>query len=108
MEVAKNGAVKVEEDARLEWNLFFVCLSVCLFFTTFHLFRLEADKESFRSQLEAASRKRKVELEDELNSRKRKVVEGEDELNAKKKKVIEEEVVDAKKSRASKVVFSLV
>ena len=83
----------------------FVCF--CLFFTTFHLFRLEADKESFRSQLEAASRKRKVELEDELNSRKRKVVEGEDELNAKKKKVIEEEVVDAKKSRASKVVFSL-
>ena len=89
----------------------FVCLCVCLFFfvffTKFHLFRLEADKESFRSQLEAASRKRKVELEDELNSRKRKVVEGEDELNAKKKKVIEEEVVDAKKSRASKVVFSL-
>ena len=65
---------------------------------------MEADKESFRSQLDAASRKRKVELEDEVNSRKRKVIEGEDELNARKKKVIEDEV-DAKKSRASKVCF---
>ena len=66
---------------------------------------MEADKESFRSQLEAAGRKRKVELEEELNSRKRKVIEGEDELNANKKKDIEDEV-DAKKSRASKVFFS--
>ena len=66
---------------------------------------MEADKESFRSQLEAASRKRKVELEDEMNSRKRNVIEGEDELNTKKKKVIEEDV-EAKKSRASKVSFS--
>ena len=65
---------------------------------------MEADKESFRSQLDAAGRKRKVDLEDEVNSRKRKVIEGEDELNAKKKKVIEDEV-DAKKSRASKVCF---
>ena len=96
MELAKNGAVKVEEDARLEWM--FVCFHCFLFYNFFtsQLLRLEADKESFRSQLEAASRKRKVELEDELNSRKRKLIEGEEELNVKKKK--EEE------SRASKVV----
>ena len=79
------------------------CLSYCgpvqLFL--FHVsFRLEADKESFRSQLDAAARKRKVEMEDELNGKNKKILE--DELIAKKKKIIEEEV-DAKKSRASKV-----
>ena len=93
----------------------FVCLFICL---SFHLFvgdllwadrnsvllRLEADKENFRSQLDAAARKRKVELEDEVNSRKRKFIEGEDELDATKKKVTEDEV-DAKKTRASKVFF---
>ena len=81
------------------------CLSYCgpvqFFNFLFHVpFRLEADKESFRSQLDAAARKRKVEMEDELNVKKKKILE--DELNAKKKKIIEEEV-DAKKSRASKV-----
>ena len=79
------------------------CLSNCgpVQFFLFHVsFRLEADKESFRSQLDAAARKRKVEMEDELNVKKKKILE--DELNAKKKKIIEEEV-DAKKSRASKV-----
>ena len=65
------------------------CLSYCgpvqLFL--FHVsFRLEADKESFRSQLDAAARKRKVEMEDELNVKKKKILE--DELNAKKKNVV--------------------
>ena len=77
------------------------CGPVQFFNFLFHVsFRLEADKESFRSQLDAAARKRKVEMEDELNVKKKKILE--DELNAKKKKIIEEEV-DAKKSRASKV-----
>ena len=77
------------------------CGPVQFFNFLFHAsFRLEADKESFRSQLDAAARKRKVEIEDELNVKKKKILE--DELNAKKKKIIEEEV-DAKKSRASKV-----
>ena len=115
--ILKVGAVKTEEgvEARLDnvcqTNLLFVsdcvgeCLSYCgpvqFFNFLFHAsFRLEADKESFRSQLDAAARKRKVEVEDELNVKKKKILE--DELNAKKKKIIEEEV-DAKKSRASKV-----
>ena len=79
------------------------CLSYCgpVQFFLFHVsFRLEADKESFRSQLDAAARKRKVEMEDDLNVKKKKILE--DELNAKKKRIIEEEV-DAKKSRANKV-----
>lgn len=88
---------------------FFVLSFVCWCFVSQQiviliLFRLEADKENFRSQLDAAARKRKIEVEDEVNSRKRKFIEGEDELDATKKKVTEDEV-DAKKTRASKVFF---
>ena len=87
-----------------------VVKTICLLVLSFGqiviliLLRLEADKENFRSQLDAAARKRKIELEDEVNSRKRKFIEGEDELDATKKKVTEDEV-DAKKTRASKVFF---
>ena len=86
--------------------VFFICLLVFCFgqIVILILLRLEADKENFRSQLDAAARKRKIEVEDEVNSRKRKFIEGEDELDATKKKVTEDEV-DAKKTRASKVFF---